>query len=397
MKRLALYLIIFALFSPLGNAQDTLSDPTYLRLWADNVPFPKKSEIPFPEGVSHRVVQDGNLEPEYKFMHETAIGFCDNELFFGWYNNPELELQGKTIQRVRRSLDNGETWTEPELVMDRDSLGEMCVGLQFFSLDGNFYLLSNLESEAERPIHCLLSRYDRTNRDWDPVAPIAERFLAMQAPVQNERGDYVASGSFAPLPGQIFASTPAALVSRGNDVDKTWRLIRLDSNDQVNVFAETSVIVEGKNALAVTRREDSPFPNFYESIDYGENWRRVENKSFPAVHSKFAAGIFSDGTRYIAFNLPEFERESDGSFNRDSFDYSSRDSLAIAVASKGESAFSRAYMISNPETPCRLAESHYPCVVERDGWVYVSYTGKYVDKPLRVGALTKFPLEALRK
>ncbi len=396
MRRFFLVWGVLLLISRACFSQENIRDShEFLRLWIDS-PFPLKSEVKFPEGCSHCVVQDGNKEPDYKFLHETAIGFWDNELFYGWYNNLEKELVGKTVQRARHSLDFGFTWSEPEIVMDKGTeQGQMYVGLQFFTANDTLFLLSNLENGAERPVHCLLAQYDRQTRSWKEINAIADRFLSMQAPVLNDKGDYIVSGSYAPKPGQTFASTPAVAISQGGDVDKPWRIIRMDANDNVNAFAETGIIVDGKNALAVTRREDSPFPNFYESDDYGETWRVIENKTFLAVHSKFAAGMFSDGIRYIAFNYPTFKRNADGSVDLDSIDFSSRDSLAIAIARPGEDAFSHMYMVSDPSTTNKLAVSHYPCVVEHDGWVYVSYTGVFADKPLRVGALTKFPLKSL--
>ena len=371
---------------------------SFLGLWSSEVPFPLKSEAPFPANAEHFIVQDGNLEPEYKFMHETAIGFCGDELIFGWYNNVEKELQGKTIQRARRSFDFGATWTEPEIVMDRNSdSGTMYVGLQFMTVDNTLYLLTNLESHAERPVHCLLAKYDPEKKSWIELSPIAERFLSMQAPILNAQGNYIVSGSYAAKPGQTFASTPAVYVSQGQDIERPWRLVRLDMNEKVNVFAETGVVVDGSNVLAVTRREDSPFPNFYESRDWGETWRSAPNHEFPAVHSKFAAGKFSDGIRYIVFNMPSFTRLADGTVDVTSIEANSRDSLAIAIARPDENAFSHVYMISDPTTTSRLATSFYPCVVEHDGWVYVSYTAVFKDKPLRVGALTKFPLTSIEK
>lgn len=400
MKKITLFLVV-AWGLTFGNAfcfAQTGSDEQnlFLQLWTSDAPFPTKGEVDFPEGVQHSVVQDGNLDDEYEFMHETALGFCGDELIYGWYNNPEKELQGKTIQRARRSYDLGETWTEPEIVMDPGTdKNVMFVGLQFFSADNSLWLLTNMESEAERPVHTLLAKYDPAAKKWNTIGPVAERFLAMQAPVMNDEGNYVVSGSYAVHPDQQFASTPAVYVSQGKDIEKPWRLERLDPNEKVNFFAETGVILDKNFALAVTRREDSPFPNFYASNDFGKNWTSVENKTFPAVHSKFAAGTFSNGIRYIVFNLPCFKRLENGSIDVGSIEFSSRDSLVIAIARPGEKAFSHMYTISDPSASTRLSTSHYPCVVEHDGWIYVSYTGTFVDKPLRVGALAKFPLKSL--
>ena len=389
-----LFLLLFILTASIGSAQEK----PFLDLWTESSPYPFASEVTFPEGAEHFIVQNCNEDPDYKFLHETAIGFWKNELILGWYNNFKNELQGKTLQRARRSIDFGKTWSQPEIVMDKDNdKGLMYVGLQFLTLDGVQYLFTNMENGTEKPVDCLLMSYDCKTKNWKEIGPIAERFLAMQQPMMMENGNFVISGSYAAQKGQVNATAPVVYISQGKEIAKPWRRVQIDPNDKVNVFAETAVVVDGRNLLAVTRLESSPFPNFYESNNFGEAWHKIENKTFPAVSSKFAAGKLSNGYRYIIYNLPHFQRDANGKIVEKTIQYRSRDTLVMAVAKPGEKAFSRIWKISDKSGSTNLSTSHYPCLAEHDGQVYICYTGTIAGKPHRVAALTKFPLASLEK
>jgi len=391
MKKLLILLVLFCV-SGFCDAQENFGPD----LWSPSVPYPKSTEIFFPEGVEHFVVQDCNQDPDYRFLHETAVGFLDNELILAWYNNIQKELEGKTFQRAKRSSDFGQTWTEPEIIIDKDNdLGLMYVGMQFLTLDGTLYLFTNLEHGAEYPVDCILMSWDSNSKNWKIVGPVAERFLAMQQPMLMDNGNFIMSGSYAPEADKKFASTPMVCISQGKEITKPWKQVRLDPENEVNLFAETGIVVDNQNILAVTRRENSPYPNFYESNDYGETWRKIENRTFPAVASKFAAGRLSNGYRYIVYNLPQFNRTADGKIDDASLQWYQRDTLVMAIAKPGEYAFSKLWKISNPDGATGLTTSHYPCLVEHDGWVYISYTGTLPDKQWRVAALTKFPLKSL--
>ena len=366
----------------------------FLAPWPDDVPYPTPAEICFPDGIYHSIVHDCDTDPAYKFLHETAIGVLDDELFAAWYHNPKHELQGKTFQRFRTSKDFGKTWSDHAILMDRDNdKGLMYVGVQFLTLDATLYAFTNQEHGTERPVDCILLSWDKTNRKWVEHGPIAERFLAMQQPMLMDNGNFVMSGSYAARPGQVNATVPVVYISQGKDIEKPWRRVLLDTAKRVNVFAETAVVVDGKNLLAVTRLEKNPFPNFYESNDFGESWRKIENKTFAASHSKFAAGTLSTGYRYIIYNLPRFKRNDDGNILTEGMNRG-RHTLVIAVAKPGEKAFSRIWKISDVTQSTAQKASHYPCAVEHEGMLYVTYTGGH---KLRNCGFTAIPVASLSK
>ena len=364
----------------------------FLAPWPDDLPYPDPTEIGFPTGVRHGIVHDCDADPDYRFLHEAAIGALGNELFVAWYHNPEKELQGKTFQRYRTSRDGGRTWAAHAVMMDRgNEQGLMYVGMQFLTLDGTLYAFTNQENGTERPVDCILLAWDAAARQWTERGPVAERFLAMQQPLPMANGNFVMSGSYAARPGQVNATVPAVYISRGRDIARPWRRVLLDPAEYVNVFAETAVLVDGPNLLAVTRLEKDPFPAFYESNDHGESWRRIENRTFAACPSKFAAGTLRSGHRYILYNLPRFDRDADGRIVAEGMDRS-RHTLAIAVANPGERAFSRIWKVCDATQSTAQRLAHYPCAIEDDGTLYVVYTGQHERRNC---AFTAIPVASL--
>ena len=386
---LTLTVVLLSGFAAIGD-----DSRPFLLPWPQDVPYPTPEEISFPDGIYHSIVHDCDADPEYKFLHETAIGVLDGELFAAWYHNPQHELKGKTFQRFRTSMDLGKTWSDDAVLMDRgNDQGLMYVGVQFLTLDGTLYAFTNQEHGTERPVDCILLSWDKPNRKWIEHGPVAERFLAMQQPMLMDDGNFVMSGSYAAKPGQVHGTVPVVYISQGKDMAKPWKRVLLDTDEYVNVFAETAVVVDGENLLAVTRLEKNPFPNFYESNDFGRTWRKIANTTFAASHSKFAAGTLSTGLRYIIYNLPRFRRDEDGKVLTEGMNRG-RHTLVIAVAQPGEKAFSRIWKISDVTQSTGQNMSCYPCAVEYEGMLYVVYTGQH---KLRNCGFTAIPISSLSK
>ncbi|MDO5113525.1 MAG: sialidase family protein [Planctomycetia bacterium] len=382
--------VAFILFASIAMAQEK---SLFLQPWDESLPYPAASEVAFPEGLRHVIVQDCDADPEWKFLHETAVGFCGEELVVAWYNNLEHELSGKTIQRARRSSDDGKTWSEPELVKGVPEDKMKYVGIQFLEMDGKFYAFSNMEFEKgfESLADCLLMEYDKAAKKWNDVGMVCKRFLAMQQPILMDDGNYIISGSYNIRDGANNGVIPVVYVSQGKDIAKPWKRYLMDT-EYVNVFAETAIVVNGANVLGVTRLEASPYPNFYESNDFGKTWRKLENKTFLASSSKFAAGTLSNGVRYILYNLPNFTRDANGKPQLDKMNRG-RHTLVIATAQPEDTAFTKIWKVSDVTAGADQKMSHYPCAVEHDGKLYISYTGQHTR---RNAGLTIVPIESLK-
>jgi hypothetical protein len=122
--------------------------------------------------------------------------------------------------------------------------------------------------------------------------------------------------------------------------------------------------------------KENPFPNFYESNDYGESWRKVANTTFAASSPQSTAGTLSTGCHYIIDSLPRFQRDVHGTILTETMNRG-RHTLGITVASPGEKAFSRLWKLSDVTQVTAQKASHYPCAVEYQGVLYVTYTGQH--------------------
>ena len=84
MKRFLFLLVLCSLFLAAAGTVKADENEPFLKPWADGVPYPTVSEIVFPHGTQHVIVQDCDTDPEYGFLHETSIGQLDGELIVGW-------------------------------------------------------------------------------------------------------------------------------------------------------------------------------------------------------------------------------------------------------------------------------------------------------------------------
>ena len=69
-----------------------------------------------------------------------------------------------------------------------------------------------------------------------------------------------------------------------------------------------------------------------------------------------------------------------------------RHTLVIAVAAPEEGAFSRIWKLSDITQSTQQKASHYPCAVEHEGMLYVTYTGQH---GLRNCGFTAIPVAVL--
>lgn len=133
---------------------------------------------------------------------------------------------------------------------------------------------------------------------------------------------------------------------------------------------ETTVWVEGRELLAITRNNTGAMPFVFASHDYGRTWSAVKDHAFTASTSKLYAGHLSTGQRYLVFNQPKKGEKG----------FSSRETLVIGVSRAGETALAKTWCVQNHGTAERPAASHYPCAIEHDGRLFVLYTAGFVGR-----------------
>jgi hypothetical protein len=351
-------------------------------LWHNDIPFPSRDEMSFLDGARdtmvHRAGSDG-----YDFLHDAAIVAHDGALHAAWYNCPQGEIVGEALIRGRTSRDNGQTWSDVEVIAaDRDKSGTFYVPVQLLSYQGRLYaFVANMVG------HDLVTRCEVFVRDdldgeatWESCGPIADAFLPNCAPVHMDDGSFIMAGRVATTPGTK-PLIPAVAISSGSDVTGAWEIVRLLPRGMLPdgaqmPYPETTVIVEHNKVSAVVRNDLGNALIFF-SDDYGRTWSPPSEQSFPIGAAKICAGKLSTSQRYLISNTRTDEY---------------RDLLTIAVTRPGDLAFSMIWKIRDgyADGLCAGPEWSYPCAVEHDGTLHIVYTSEKHHC-----ALTAIPVESL--
>ncbi|MBN8857839.1 MAG: exo-alpha-sialidase [Sphingobacteriales bacterium] len=367
------------------NKEMTVSDT--LPLYASGSIKVKADQLVYPEGIRHILVEPDN--DEYKFLHDPAIIYHKDALVAAWYNCPEEEIEDESCIRARRSFDGGVTWSKAEVIAeDKEKKGVFYVPVQMLSFDGDLYAFVGKMTGHDRIINTTTYRYSDKKRSWQELGETGDLFLPNCTPVKLENGNWIMSGRVASSRGQL-PLVPAVLISPGDSIEKSWRVVKLPQEYQEDQYPETTVIVKGKHIYAFTRA-DGPGnkPDVFFSNDYGESWIRTGSNDFTAIPSKLYAGTLTDGRGYIVFNyVPS------GKLTQSSED---RQVLAIAISKDGNNpfSFSNIYKVQSAG-PGNPLLSHYPCVLEHGDDLYIIYTASFEGENKRHCELAIVPLKSL--
>ncbi len=160
-------------------------------------------------------------------------------------------------------------------------------------------------------------------------------------------------------------NNPAAVaISHGDDLLK-WDLVTIPKRPEINMWGESTVIVDGANVTNVSRYG---IPTALTSIshDFGRTWSIMSESNLPMTASKPFAGTLSTGQKYLIGNTTADNR------NR-------RWPLTIAVTALDGDQFVRMFRIrdsihNGPGESHPKASLSYPYAIERDGMLYVGYS-----------------------
>lgn len=132
-----------------------------------------------------------------------------------------------------------------------------------------------------------------------------ERFWPMCEPILMENGNYIMAGIYVASDYFSSENTSAVAISHGSDV-LHWDMIKLEYSENVKVWGECSVIVNGSHISLYCREYSRKLKALY-------------------------AGKLSTGQHYLICSCAEGIRE--------------RNPLTIALTKKGEESFSKILMI----------------------------------------------------
>jgi hypothetical protein len=269
----------------------------------------------------------------------------------------------------RVSGDGGRTWGDP-VVMDA---GEGDLGVShgvFLSTAGRLWAFMGAFYAHAKPYHRVHARaylLDEATGRWESKGPVVEGgFWPMQEPLKMADGNWIMAGF--QIKGAE-GNPPAVAISHGNNLRK-WDLCVLPVAPHLgSVWGESTVIVEGKRVLNISRYGRKARALLSVSEDYGRTWTASAVSNLPMATSKPYAGTLSTGQRLLVCTTTA---DTGGA----------RAPLTIAVSRPGESVFSKVFLIrrsvfpDGPGVSAPNADFSYPYAVEHEGHLYIGYTHK---------------------
>lgn len=335
-------------------------------LWDSNVEVPTASELPEIAGAEFHVIKKHEPQvDEFDWLHGIALAWHGDQLFASYGHNRGKENTASEIANYSFSNDGGGTWSTPKLIDEGEQESLAVSHGVFLSDSGKLWAFQGAFHGRMQNIHTRAYSWDETARRWNKHGTVIEAgFWPMQEPQRMADGNWVMSG-LQVVDGIGKPNNPAAVaISHGDDLLK-WNLVSIPKPPALNMWGESTVIIDGPNVLNVSRYR-LPIALTATSHDFGRSWTTMQESNLPMAASKPYAGVLSTGQRYLIGNTTTDNR------NR-------RWPLTIAVTDSGGKPFRRAYRIrtaiqQGPGESHASAALSYPYAVQHGGKLYVAFS-----------------------
>jgi len=335
-------------------------------LWSPDRRVPLSNDLVPVAGATFHVIK--RREPEldgYNWLHGVALAWHNGRLYASFGHNRGAENTAGEEARVCISEDGGQSWGNPSTI-DAGDEPELAVSHGvFLAHPGELWAFHGAFYGRMRDVHTRAYVLNHDDDTWTQLGVVMEGgFWPMQAPQRMDDGNWIMAG-LSVTDGYGGPNDPAAVaVSAGNDFTQ-WKLVRIPKQPSLEMWGESTVIVNGPNVLNIARWRN-PTALVSRSTNFGLTWTECRSSNLPMAASKPYAGILSTGQRYLIATTTA------DSGNR-------RSPLTIAVSGPDGLPFRRIFRIRGAEHD-GPGESHpegqlsYPYAVEHDGKLYVGYS-----------------------
>lgn len=349
-------------------------------LWHPDRPFPSIARLNLPDCIEHRIIHRGRLGAA--FLHESAIIRHGDQTIVAWNQSPTGESEPGTVIQWISSVDNGQTWSVPQALAPAVEAAEQCwESVQLLSESGRLWAFvgqvhtqprTTQNAGGRTVIFCL----NDEGLWWEKGS--IEEFHPLSRPQKMDDGNWI-------MGGQESVCYPRVAISEGEDFTR-WTVVPIASTPNDNIrYPEPSLSLSGEEISAYIRTGNELLLMSV-SGDFGRSWTPAAASNLKAASSKTGAGVFSNGQRFLAFNLRGQSEE-----------YGDRDVLVIGVSAVGEKLLRKVVVIRKGRAPepripgsCKKPEWSYPSVMEWDGSIYVTYSVTKEDCGLSILPLTEF-------
>jgi hypothetical protein len=338
-------------------------------LWEASAKLPKAAEAKVLEGVEFRVIKANEPAKDgFVWLHGVGLGWHKDRLYASFGHNKGEENTPGEQARGRSSADGGKTWDETFTIGAGDSDDHAVSHGVFLSQGGRLWAFHGaffghqLTNGAVSKVHTRAYLLNETEGKWEKIGDVIRGgFWPLNNPVKMSDGNWI-------MPGvRAGDGHPAAVaISHGDDFTK-WDLVVIPAHEGLSMWGESAIIVDGPNILNIARFGAKAQALLAVSKDHGRTWEASAPSNLPMATSKPAAGILSNGQRYLVCTTTA---DTGGR----------RSPLTIAVGKPGEQTLSKVFVIrpsvfpSGPGDVVDHASLSYPCAVEHDGKLYVGYS-----------------------
>lgn len=351
-------------YSPVSAVHDIPEPPKPVIFWNPAQPMQTAANTVELPDVRFQVIKPYEFKKDgYRFLHGVALAFHKGRLYASFGHNQGGENTDTEQARVTYSEDEGRTWSDLATI---DSGPEPEIGVShgvFLAHAGKLWAFQGSYSGTLRKAHTRAYVLDEASQSWRSEGVIIEGgFWPMQEPQRMANGKWIMSGLRAG------GENPAAVaISDGDDLTQ-WQLVVIPRGPGIGkMWGESTVILQGKKILNISRYGGEAKALLATSEDYGLTWTPSLPSNLPMATSKPYAGTLSTGQHYLICATT-----SDGGGRRSP--------LTIAVSRPGETLLSKVFVIRQANFPEGPGESHpkaslaYPYAIEHEGQLYVGYS-----------------------
>jgi hypothetical protein len=359
-------------------------------LWDARAKLGEVKDLPVLEGIEHRVIKKWNKDADgYTFLHGVGLAWHKGKLHASIGHNKGAENTVTEEAQYLVSEDGGQTWGGLQVIDPGDEKDLAISHGVFLSHGGKLWAFHGAYYNHMERIHTRAYSLDETTGRWVKHGVVLENgFWALNQPVKMQDGNWIMAGiSAGPYSNRgVF---PAAVgISHGEDFTK-WDFVSIPVHEGIRLWGESSIIVDGADVLNIARYGAKPLALVARSRDHGRTWSTMAESNLPMTTSKPAAGLLSNGRRYLV---------ATNAANNGGRRYP----LTIAISEPGKEVFSKVWVIrhaehAGPGESNASAALSYPCAIEHEGKLYVGFSNNGGRRGnLNSAELAVIPIERLK-
>ncbi|MBL9130595.1 MAG: exo-alpha-sialidase, partial [Verrucomicrobiaceae bacterium] len=302
-------------------------------LWDASQKLAEAKDLPVLDGVEFHVIKKWDKEADgYTFLH--GVGLCchKGKLYASIGHNKGEENTVTEEAQYRVSEDGGQTWSELRAI-DAGEDKDLAVSHGVFvSHSGKLWAFHGAYYNKMERIHTRAYSLDETTGEWIKHGVVLENgFWALNQPVKMSDGNWIMPGISAGPYSNSGAFPAAVAISHGDDFTK-WDFVGIPVHEGIRLWGESSIIVDGPNVLNIARYGGKALALISKSTDFGRTWTTMGESNLPMTTSKPAAGLLSNGRRYLVCT------NAANNSGR-------RAPLTIAISEPGKEVFSKVFVI----------------------------------------------------